>query len=71
MRMTRWRVALATLAARLFPSRGRHSELTGLDVTGPQSSAPDPAGDFSFSDMTMLDMPPGRVRPYVEPPATG
>jgi hypothetical protein len=69
MLMRRWRVALAAMMAWLFPSRGRHSEPAGLDVTRPQLPDPDPAGDFSPSDMTLLDLPPGRVRPYVQPPA--
>jgi len=70
MHMRRWRVVLAALTARLFPSRGRHSELPGLDETGPQLPDPDRAGDLSFSDMTVFDHPPGRVRPYIKPPAS-
>ncbi|MFY9926521.1 MAG: hypothetical protein WAK82_00815 [Streptosporangiaceae bacterium] len=68
MRMRRWRVVLAVLMARLFPSRGRHS-VSGLDEAGPRLPDPDTARDFSPSDMTVFDHPPGRVRPYVKPPA--
>jgi hypothetical protein len=71
MHMRRWRVVLVALMARLFPSRGRHSELPGLVQAGPQLPDPDPAGDFSSSDMTVFDHPPGRVRPYVASLAVG
>ena len=59
---------LAALLARLLPSRGRHTGPATPAAAVPDEPAPD-AGDegASPSDMTMFDLPPGRVRPYVLP----
>jgi len=55
---------LAALLAWLLPARGRHS---GPAAVVPDEPGPDEDEGVSPSDMTMFDLPPGRVRPYVWP----
>lgn len=56
---------LVALLARVLPSRGRH---TGLAAPQDPPAPPDPVWDdawYSPGEMTRLDIPPFRVRPYV------
>ena len=56
---------LAALLAHLLPSRGRHSGSASPAAAGPE----DPAADAEDErvDLTMFDLPTGRVPPYVWP----
>ena len=58
---------LAALLAFLLPSRGRHSGPAAQAAAVPDEPARDEDEGVSPSDMTMFDLPPGRVRPYVWP----
>ena len=58
---------LAALLAFLLPSRGRHTGPSSSSAAVADKSAADEDEGVSPSDMTMFDLPPGRVRPYVRP----
>jgi hypothetical protein len=59
---------LAALLAFLLPARGRH--VTAPVAPDEPAQAAEDEG-VSPSDMTMFDLPPGRVRPYVLPGEDG
>jgi hypothetical protein len=58
---------LAALLAFLLPSRGRHAGPAAQAAAVPDESTPDEDEGVSPADMTMFDLPPGRVRRYVWP----
>jgi hypothetical protein len=57
---------LAALAGRLFPGRGRHQRLPDPDDTADLPVVPVRDDGPSPGEVTRLDIPPFRVRPYVD-----